>query len=351
MNFKRTKLNRAFGNYQPDWEGGDVWVEVKLTPRSVSVVREGVLQLAYALSDRPELKAFLLLIDPYTTKTRLDDEWSKVERTLRPDILKRLCIVVYEKGAILGIPRDPDAKIRQELLEICQEEAAERKRPLPKPDYKAEIYKILIYKWLEKAEPMTSDWLAHAAGCNYRTVANALESVGNALFRHSDRRVELKYFPKEVWEWLLVHLDKSRLTRRYSDRSGNPRSVESLLKRLAKMEHSNIAVAGSIGAQHHYPDVDVIGIPRLDLSIHCPDKYINLDFIEKLDPALKEETDREAPATVVLHLLRRKESFFKENPDGIAWADPVECILDLHEMRMEPQALGFLNYLQNRGGA
>ena len=131
-----------------------------------------------------------------------------------------------------------------------------------------------------------------------------IDSLGNALLRHSDRSFELQYFPKEAWEWLLVHLDKSRFTKRYTDRSGKPRSIKSLLKRLAKMGNENIAVAGSIGTQHHYPDIDIIGTPRLDLTVHCPHKYLNIDFVEKLDPALKEERDKNIPASVVLHFIR-----------------------------------------------
>ena len=45
-------------------------------------------------------------------------------------------------------------------------------------------------------------------------------------------------------------------------------------------------------------------------------------------------------------IIRRKDSLFETNPLGIAWADPVECLLDLHEMRLEPQALEFLNFLK-----
>jgi hypothetical protein len=267
----------------------------------------------------------------------------------RPKIMERLSIVIYQDDELLGIPNNPNQELTDALIEVCEKELADKKNPLPKPDYKAEIYKVLIYKSLMEEGALTSNWLSQAVGCNYRTVANTLESLGNAIIRHSDKSVELKYFPKKAWEWLLVHLDKSRITKRYADRSGQPRSIESLLKRLAKIGDSNIAVAGTLGAQHHYPDIDVIGVPRLDLTIHCPDKYLNIDFIEKLDPALKEETDPDKTASVVVHFIRREKAFFTENPDGIAWADPVECLLDLHEMRLESQAVDFLIHLQAKG--
>lgn len=345
MEFKKIETNRTFA----DWESGNTWIEVKINLRAVYDLRNAFFQSAFAVIENPERQMFLLLIEPKISYDRLHEEWAKAKMAFRPEVMERLSVAIFQDNQLYGIPEDFNSDLSYALIEICEQELAEKKNPLPQPDYKAEIFKVLIYKWLMKNGPMTSEWLSQTVGCTYRTVANALESFGNALVRHSDRSVELKYFPKEAWEWLVINGDKSRLTRRYSDRSGNPRSIDSLLKRLGKTGRDNIAVAGTLGANHHYPDIDLVGIPRLDLTVHFPDKYLNIDFIEKLDPALKEETDKNAPASVVLHFIRRKKSFFTANPDGIAWADPVECLLDLHEMRLEPQALDFINYLQNKG--
>lgn len=342
----KTKLKKNKISYQPDWEFDNIWVEVKSRLTAFRLVRDALLQLACATSEQLCKKAILLLIEPNISYNKLFDEWQKIEKAFRPEILKRLSIVVFQDGQLLGIPNDPEPKLADALIKICKHEISSKKNLLSKPDYKAEIYKILILKWLMNKGAITSDKLAKTAGCSYRTVANVLTELGNVLIRHSDRSVELKYFPSNAWEWLLVNLNKSRLTKRYSDCSGQPRSIDSLLKRLAKMEHVNIAVAGTLGAQHIYPEIDLIGTPRLDLTVHCPDKYLNIDFIEKLDPALKEELNPEKPASFVVHFVRRKTSFFETNPDGVAWADPVECLLDLHEMRLEPQALELLNFLQ-----
>lgn len=339
--------------YHPDWEvDGNTWIEVKARVKSIGVVRQTLLQLAYTFSEsEPPQKAMLLLIDPSITRERLRDEWKKAKRTLRPVIAGNITIAVYQNGRLLGIPNDPEPEMTKALLKVCKQEISSKSNPLPRPDYKAEIYKIVICNWLNKEGPMTSSWLAGTAGCNYRTVANALESFGNALIRHSDRSVELEYFPGDIWQWLVVNSGKSRLTKRYSDRSGQPRPIESLLKRIATIEQPAISIGGVPGAGHHYPDMDLVGTPRLDLTVHCPDKYLNLDFVEKLDPALKEETDLESDASVVVHILRRKESFFRTDSNGLVWADPVECLLDLHEMHLETQALDFVNYLQSRGEA
>ena len=349
MEFIKTEPKKGGTTYQPDWEVDNIWVEVKVRPTALRLVRDALMQLAYTIPEQVCEQAILLLIGPNISYNRLFDEWKKVERTFRSEIFVHLSIAIFQNGKLIGIPNNPGPELTKALTEVCEKEISNKKNPLPRPAYKDEIYKILIYRWLMNKGAITSDKLAQTAGCNYRSVANTLGELGNALIRHSDRRVELKYFPKDAWEWLLVHLNKSRLTKRYSDRSGQPRSIESLLKRLAKMEHAGIAVAGTLGARYYYPDIDIIGIPRLDLTIHCPDKYLNIDFIEKLDPALKEEVNTEIPTSFVVHFIRREKSFFSTNPDGIAWADPVECLLDLHEMHFESQALEFLNFLQTKG--
>jgi hypothetical protein len=52
---------------------------------------------------------------------------------------------------------------------------------------------------------------------------------------------------------------------------------------------------------------------------------------------------RDESPSLVIHALRRAESLFQPGEDGLPWADPVECLLDLHEARLESQALEFLN--------
>jgi hypothetical protein len=48
----------------------------------------------------------------------------------------------------------------------------------------------------------------------------------------------------------------------------------------------------------------------------------------------------------VVHVLRGQSDFFQPRKAGLAWADPVECLLDLHESRLEPQAEEFLEALR-----
>ena len=349
MKTKIRENESGHASNRPDWEMDDVSIEVKIRLQAVRGVRDSLLQLAYALAKHPNKRAFLLLIDPQITESRLRDEWNKNQMTLRPDIAGRLSIVIFREGRFIGIPKDPDSEYINRLEQACQNELPSSGTQIPAPDLNAEILKILVYQWLMKRGPMTSAWLSETTGCNYRTVAKTLKGLGRSIHWHSDRRVELRYFPKDAWGQMLAMQDKPRATIRYVDRSNQPRSIESLLRRLNKMQMPEVAIGGVLGARHYYPKLDLVGTPRLDLSIHCTGKFADLGFIENLDPALKREDNPDVTAALVLHFIRRKNSFFEKISDGSIWADPVECLLDLQEMRLEPQALEFLNALTPRG--
>lgn len=343
----RKNENRTV-SFRPDLEMNGVLIEVKTRLNAVRSVRDSLLQLACALAEQQDKRAFLLLINPRITESRLRCEWDQTWMIFRPDIVKRLSIVLSIEDRFIGIPEDPDPEFINLLKRASKKDLSRFGIPLPAPDYSTEILKILVYQWLKKRGSMTSVWLSETAGCNYRTVAKALKGLGRAIFWHSDKSVELCYFPKDAWVRMLAILDKSRSTMRYADRSGQPRSPESLLRRLKGVKTPKIAVGGALGARHYYPELDLVGTPRLDLSIHCPGKHADLDFIENLDPALKQESDPEVPANLVLHFIRRENPFFEKGPEGMIWTDPVECLLDLQEMRLEPQALELLNALKPR---
>ena len=165
---------------------------------------------------------------------------------------------------------------------------------------------------------------------------------------------KLRIFPRDEWARLVSIADDVRGTRRFVDRSGQPRSPQSLLRRVAALGRSDLAVGGIEGARHYKRDIDLIGLPRLDLTLHCPKGRIDWSFVEQIDPALVASDERNAQAPLVVHVLRRQEAFFVPDESaqatGLQWADPVECLLDLHEARLEPQAGELLNFLENQVG-
>ena len=207
-----------------------------------------------------------------------------------------------------------------------------------------DILRVLLVHWFRKSGPLTSKELAEQTGFTYPTIATALERLEPRLKRHSDRRIELSAFPKEAWFQLVAQADKARASQGFVDPSGRPRPPEVLVDRLRDLGRNDIAVSGVLGARRYLPGLDLVGSPRLDLVVQARRFGGPPTFLRRLDPALK-PAGRGEPCQVVVHTLFRPEPFFSHPENGIRWADEVECLLDLHEMRLESQALEFVERL------
>ena len=329
--------------------GGSVF-EVLTGTRDLRRLRASLMEIARLAAGQPLRRGILVLDEPEVSENRLFGEWKGAMAIVRPDIGNRLTMVIHRTG----MPDQVSGNLsggERESIETVVEEA--RKRPSGVQSRSSEaffdILRILINLWIRRAGPQTSRALAEAAGCTYPTVASALEKIEKYVTRYSDRRVELKAFPRDEWFRLVANADKVRQTLRFADHSGQPRSVESLAARLHRLRPPDVAIGGVLGARHLYPALDLIGTPRLDLTIHCRTRKPNLDFLRQLDPGLK-PAGRGEPARLVIHTLRQAKVFFEAAPDGTLWADPVECLLDLHEMRLESQAAEMIEALPRLKG-
>jgi hypothetical protein len=307
------------------------------------------MQVAYYVAEDPSARGYVVLADSSITKERLRNEWERAATILRADVLNRLTICLLSDEHITGIPHDPDV---QTLHAICNVVQAERGRVnTARIDYSFVVQKILLHHWLTSGEPVTSEWIARTAGCSYPAVARALSSFGSLLERRSDRRVVLRWFPREEFARLMAVAARARFTTRFADYSGQPRSPESHLRRLEKLNPPGLAIGGVLGARHCFPNLDLVGTPRLDLSLHSPGRRMDLQFLKQLDPALKRVTDPLAAANVVIHAVSHADPLFTPRDGGLAWADPVECLFDLNEARLDTQASQFLAHLETHGKA
>ena len=351
MTASPVKISKPRLQYEVDAEVGDALIEVKIGVDSQRTLSGAMMRLAFALGERPGSRGFLALVDSSITVPRLQEEWNRAAQVIRPEIHHRLNVCIQQGTRFVGIPDDPDADTQSILAEVVEKERGaihgHRSPRTSEPFY--DILRILINQWIKRAGPLTSRWLGEAAGCTYPTVASALEKLGKYLIRHSDRRVELKAFPKDEWFRLVANGDKVRQTLRFADHSGQPRSVESLVSRIQKLRPEGVAIAGVLGARRLYPPLDLIGTPRLDLTLYCHGRQPDIGFLRQLDPALK-TAGREEPARLAIHLVRYPHRFSETDAADVLWADPVECLLDLHEMWLESQALEFLQALTPKGG-
>jgi hypothetical protein len=336
-------------NVQPgDIRIGNRIVHVKSGVAALRSVRLGLIHLAYALADDRHLKGVLVLTDTSITRRRLGEEWQQALSVLRPDVAERLALIVSKDGNLTGFPRDPDAQTRTAILEATGGEQPRIQHPRIRLNASFIVAKVLMLQWLTDGRPMTVRWLSRVTGFSYPSVAHVLKELGSLIERRSDRRFRLRYFPKEEFTRLLSVAPRARATVRFADRSGQSRTIEAHIRRLEKLNPSGVAIGGAAGAKYYSPDLDIVGVPRLDLSLHSPLTRPDLSFIERLDPALKRVTDSQEPATIAVHLLSQADPFYAPRKGGLSWADPMECLMDLAEAGLQKQAAQFLEVLMRK---
>jgi hypothetical protein len=330
--------------FRADAVMGDTVFEVLIEPRDVRRLRTAIMDMARIASGGGARRVVLVLQEPRITKSRLHEEWLGAASVIRPELFARLSMMCRHLGEWSGIPVQPDTSELDVLDEIVKHELSlQPARPSRRSEAYYEILRLLIHQWLLGKGPVAINWLIAASGTSYPTVSKSLNRLDYCLDRHSDRSVELRYFPRDEWAQLLAVSGEVRSTAGFADRSGQPRSPESLLRRLRLLQRVDIAVGGVWGARHYRPSLDIIGNPRLDVSVHTTGKAVDLSFVKRLDPALEKITRRDESPILVVHIIRRAASFFQPSDSGLPWADPVECLLDLHEARLESQAFEFLN--------
>lgn len=323
--------------------------EVIVGARDARGLRAALMRLSRVAADAPRYEFVLVLVEPVMSESRLVEEWRGAMTVFRPELVGRISLAIIRGGSWSGLPEPPapaELSVLNLILDRVQSEAPPSARRSSISHF--EILRILISFWLHGEGPVRVNRLIAASGSSYPTVSRALKRYEYCLKRHSDRRVELAFFPKDEWNKLLALADQVRSSTRFVDRSGSPRSLESYLRRLLDLDTQQIAVGGIAGALHHHPPLDIVDSPRLDLSVHVPDGDADLSFVAKLDPALEPAERRDESPRLIVHLVQRAESFFQLANDGTNWADPVECLLDLHGARLESQAQDFLHAMQQR---
>jgi len=324
---------------------GDSIFEVLLEPRDLRRLRASLLDIARFSAGQPGRRGILVLADPHISEPRLSDEWAGARAVIRHEVFKRLAMVVYHEGKPPQMNGSLTPEERDHITAVVEHERSHAVRRIGgRSEAFFDILRPLLVAWFRRSGPLATKKLSEQSGFSYPTISNALRELDPYLVRHSDRRVELRAFPKDAWFRLVAQVENVRSTTAFADPSMRPRSPEILLQRLEELNRSDIAVGGVLGARHYLPALDLVGTPRLDLVVHNPRPEGSHEFLRKLDPALK-PAQRGEPARVFVHSLCRPVSFFQQGDDGMIWADEVECLLDLHEARLESQALEFLERL------
>lgn len=339
------RLRQEIG-FEPDGRWRNWWVEV-ITSHTLRDLRASYLGLAFLLNRSPEseMQALCVLVDSRITPERLDVEIQLLQEVMRPEISSRISIAQYSMdGELIGAP-PVDDNFPAWLIELVRHESNRTGRP---GGTQQTVFAHLIMNWLDNSKPLTRTAIQSASGASYPTVANALKKLEamDILELRSDRRVELKRFPWDEWRRWVISNQDARKTVVFSDKTGKGRSTQSMLERLKQLGREDIAIGGVIGAKHYFPKLDISGNVRLDLTIKGNKRTANLDFVRQLDAGLVESRGSNEVGSVAVHFSdSRADNMFMRDSNGVVWANPVQCLVDLYELRLEMQAQEMLQFL------
>jgi hypothetical protein len=302
-------------------------------------IRGNLLALAYLLAKEPAgTQAACVLVGSKITQNRLAAELAMFRAVVRPSLGSRVHLAQLVGDKAVGLP-SPGAGFIEWLQGLVGQKAAPASAPSSSREL---VLAFLLRSWLAHSGPLSTTAIQSAVGASYPTVAKVLKQLEAAavLSRASDRRIEMRAPSLLQWRNWIAAQAATRKPVRFIDPAGTARSPEAMAQRLFKLGRDDVAVGGVLGARHHFADLDITGSLRLDLTVH----RAPLDFIGKLDAGLVETRDPNAEAVIVVHHSPSPNPWFVKDKAGV-WADPLECLIDLHELGLDEQADAMLTHL------
>jgi hypothetical protein len=322
---------------------GELIFEYKNSVKDNRVFQSSLIRLSSILADLPNHIGILILDETKISKLRLREEWDNYVRLVQPNIISRLKMVVLSKNEVyqrFGDFSKFEIDIVLEIHKTLIKNDIHKK--IRKPDAFFEILRILIIQWFRGNGPIQVNKLCQLSGFSYPSVSSSLEKMELQLKRHSNRSIELITFPQDLWYKLLASKDNLRTPQEFW--AHRPRDIEYLKNKIINNINIEVGFGGIIGARHYLPSIDLLGTPRLDLTVQKWNKSKIENFVRSLDPGLKRVQPGELPQLVIHNLFRPDPLFI--NDDNTLFADEVECLLDLQELRLEQQASELLEYFK-----
>lgn len=335
--------DRAVGSTPPDYSTGDrrLFVYVAESHGGTRDLRASVVQLALHAHAHPDARGVLLVQRTRMSGAGLRAEWNRLLAVLEQDLAARLGLVALLDDSAVVVPDEPTLR---GIADAAAKVRTGSKRA--RVDRSFEVMRVLMARWLLRRGRIAIGELGRQAGLSHPSVSKALASLGDSVERKPDRSAILRALPHEQWARLLALAPSVRQTTAFVASWGHAADPRQLLERLADLRPAGIAVGGVVAARHWHPGLDLDGLPRLDISVHAQGGQMDARFVEELDPVLVPAPAGASPL-LVLHAVPRAESLFTSAGEGgLPIADPVEVLLDLHELRLVEQAEALVRALR-----
>ncbi|UHQ24902.1 GntR family transcriptional regulator [Lysobacter sp. 5GHs7-4] len=299
-------------------------------------LRAEILALAAELATNT-FPGRLVVHAPVISEATVRQEWARLLPVIVPDIRARMSLAI-ESAADVAEPR-AGYRIESGLL------------PLERPNYRAEVLRLLLAAHLRGGAPVSAKALVEAIGASQTPVRQALAELKQAGVAHS-RRGGFELNAELLSAELLAKMRATPHALRFRfARGAQIKPPGMLLQRALPLlgasspsEWDRYALSGVAVARSEVPALDLLGTPRLDLLAYVPRAAKSFDFrpLWRLDDGLELEPNPLAPAPVVVALVRAdSEHAHAAGPDGARRAAPADVLLSLLDAGLREQALQY----------
>lgn len=314
---------------------GELLLKIKRSSGAVEL-RGELLSLALALRDEPRSTAAVCLLrDTRLSAGRLQDEIHRFQQVIDPMLGERIFLVWVDGRRILGhLPPMDDWTYEQLLAASARPPSAKMTRVTQQA-----VKTAALTAWFTVKGRLGVAWMSRATGASMPTAIAAFRAMQEEGLVYS---VGSSWSLADDVSWdsarmvVAAHAAERRQIR-FRDPTGHARSPQEMAERIRRLQRDGVTpevdIGGVLGAQAHYPDLDITGAPRLDLSVYDAD----ISFVRKIDAGLVEAKESNAKAVLVLHLGRDPRRGLQETQaPGIA--SVVDCLADLIEIGLLAEA-------------
>jgi hypothetical protein len=330
-------------------------IEVKAALRSLRDFRAAAVQLAlHACEQGAPHRLALAVFMPHLSVGRLTSEWEAFCRLLRPELARKLGLMAIGHSQSAVVPSQEKLRsIAEKLAPVLRAFRLDIPPSYPRlpSDRFFEVFKAVLVRWLDNPNPLTIKSIIGITGASYTSVSQSLRRLEHSheLKRHPSGAVELEGFPWTTWSEITALLQPLRKTRHYKDATGRGVHPMALYQGVRKLNLPHVAVGGTLAAVKRDARFDLHGLPRLDLSVLSRGGVTGDDLVRAVHPSLRPCEPDAGGVVIAVHPLERRQPFFEpDKKKGVRWADEVEMLLDLYELRLVDQAQGRIRALVDR---
>ena len=302
--------------------------------QSTRDLRAEILALAHALSGNGK-RARLEVRDPRIGVVAIDQEWQQSLGVLSPDIAQRM--------SLKHLPRTADDSMTS---------GREPETPavsLDRPNYRFEVLRWLITAAAQQ-ETQSVKSLEGLTGASRTPIEAALDSLVSARLVSRLGRGRYSVRPEDISIDVLAKLQALPQTVRFRYGLGAiPKPPGSLLSRVDHLLHlgrpgpwsEDVYLSGVAGAYAGRHDMDLMGVPRVDLVMHVRSKEgFATSLMRDLDDGLEPDRSPLDPAPVVITLVHGARITESASPARVA--SPGDIFLSMIDLGLKGPAMEYI---------